>query len=118
MKLRAAGPSFVVAVGLASAGLLLSGCTSDAPSSEAPSSTAPGLPAVEAGDDPAMIALCDQMVAEGLSPQGAIDLAEQNGYVARVGTIDGQPQPVTMDYRLDRFTFEVADGVVVDCQYG
>ncbi len=118
MKLRAAGPSFVVAAGLASAGLR--GCLgSSGDSGEGtPTPAASDLPAVEAGSDPAMIALCDQMVAEGLSPEDATALAEQNGYVARVGMIDGEPQAVTMDYRLDRFTFEVADGVVVDCQYG
>jgi hypothetical protein len=113
----------VLGVGLCAVSLLLAGCSgssnsgsSDEAAASAPAATDP--PAVEAGDDPAMIALCDQMVAEGLSPGDATTLAEQNGYVARVGTIDGEPQAVTMDYRLDRFTFEVAEGVVVDCQYG
>jgi len=103
---------------LAVAGLMLGGCfgSSDDAGDEAPAAT--DMPAVEAGDDPAMIALCEEMVADGLSPEDATALAEQNGYVARVGTIDGEPQAVTMDYRLDRFTFEVADGVVVACQYG
>ena len=73
---------------------------------------------VEAGSDPAMLALCDQMVADGLTVDEATALAEQNGYIARVGTIDGEPQAVTMDYRIDRFTFDVADGVVIACQYG
>jgi len=65
-----------------------------------------------------MVTLCEQMVADGLSPEDATALAESNGFVARVGTIDGEPQAVTMDFREDRFTFEVADGVVVGCTYG
>lgn len=107
---------------LCAAVLVLGACSSsDDPGDGTAASAAPSatdMPAVEAGEDPAMIALCDQMVAEGLSPEDATALAEQNGYVARVGTIDGEPQPVTMDYRLDRFTFDVADGVVIACQYG
>ena len=72
----------------------------------------------EGGGTPEMTALCDQMVAEGLTPEEATALATENGYVARVGMIDGEPQAVTMDFREDRFTFEVADGVVVGCTYG
>ena len=70
------------------------------------------------GADAAMVALCDEMVAQGLSPEEADALAVDNGYVTRVGSIDGAPQAVTMDYRMDRFTFDVVDGVVTACQYG
>lgn len=66
----------------------------------------------------AMRALCDQMVADGLTVADATSRAEQSGYSARTGTIDGVPQAVTMDYREDRFTFEVSDGLVVGCTYG
>lgn len=65
-----------------------------------------------------MKALCEQMITEGMSPEDATALAEQNGYVARVGTLEGQPQAVTMDYREDRFTFDVEGGMVVACTYG
>lgn len=71
-----------------------------------------------AAANPDMLALCDQMVADGLTPEEATALAEENGFIARVGTIDGQPQAVTMDYREDRFTFDVADGAVIGCTYG
>ncbi len=67
---------------------------------------------------PEMQALCAQMVAEGLSPEAATALATENGYVARVGMLEGEPQAVTMDLREDRFTFEVTGGVVVACTYG
>ena len=65
-----------------------------------------------------MHALCDRMVADNLSPDDATALAEASGYVARVGVIDGVPQAVTMDFREDRFTFEVTEGVVTACTYG
>ncbi|MBI1351883.1 MAG: hypothetical protein GC156_12275 [Actinomycetales bacterium] len=65
-----------------------------------------------------MRALCDQMVSGGMTPDEATSLAEQNGYTARVGTLEGAPQAVTMDYREDRFTFDVEGGVVVSCTYG
>ena len=65
-----------------------------------------------------MRVLCDQMVVDALTPEAATALAEDSVYVARVGTIDGVPQAVTMDYREDRFTFEVTGGVVTGCTYG
>ena len=96
---------------------VLSGCSSDA--DDAASAPASAIAAASsAAADATMVALCEQMVADGLSPEDATALAEENGYIARVGTIDGQPQALTMDYRPDRFTFEVADGAVVGCTYG
>lgn len=104
------------AVGALLATAALSGCSSTDDTATAPAS------AVEAASEAAvnadMVTLCEQMVADGLSPEDATALAESNGFVARVGTIDGEPQAVTMDFREDRFTFEVADGVVVGCTYG
>jgi hypothetical protein len=74
--------------------------------------------AAAGGGTPEMQALCAQMVAEALSPDAATALATENGYVARVGTLEGEAQAVTMDLREDRFTFEVTGGVVVACTYG
>jgi hypothetical protein len=112
---RLAGALGALAV---TAGLVV-GCSSgtDASGEEA-APTDEGDVVMDAGKDPAMIALCEQMVADGLTPEDAAALAEENGYISRVGTIDGEPQAVTMDYRLDRFTFEVADGAVIACTYG
>jgi hypothetical protein len=67
---------------------------------------------------PEMTALCDQMVAEGMSPDDATALAAQSGYIARVGMVDGEAMALTMDFREDRFTFEVESDVVVGCTYG
>jgi hypothetical protein len=117
-------PMTVVSAGvLAAAMLALAACSSagsgaatpaSAAASSAPAASASGQPA---GTD-AMRALCDQMVADKLSLDDATALAEKNGFIARVGTLEGQPQAVTMDYREDRFTFDIEGGVVVGCTYG
>jgi hypothetical protein len=98
----------------------LAACSSD-PADTATSAIAAASEAADAasgGGTPEMQALCAQMVAEGLSPDAATALATENGYVARVGTLEGEPQAVTMDLREDRFTFDVTGGVVVACTYG
>ena len=66
----------------------------------------------------AMTAMCEQMIADAMTVEDAQALAESSGYVTRVGTLDGQPQAVTTDFREDRFTFDVTDGVVVGCTLG
>ena len=65
-----------------------------------------------------MRALCDQMISAKLTAQAMTALAEDHGYVGRVGSIDGVPQAVTMDYRDDRFTLAVTAAVVTACTYG
>ena len=99
---------------------LLAACSSDESGTAEGSSAAAASPAASgaAAPSPEMQALCDQMIADGLSSDDATALAEENGYVARVGMIDGEPQAVTMDYREDRFTLETEGGAVVACTYG
>ena len=113
--------SSTAAVAFAAAALL-AGCSSSDDAASAPASAieaaSSAAAAAGAAGNADMEALCAQMVADGLSPEEATALAESNGYVARVGTIDGEPQAVTMDFREDRFTFEVQGGAVVACTYG
>lgn len=106
-------------VGALLAVAVLSGCSSADEAASAPASAidAASSAAAVAGDA-AMESLCAQMVSAGMTPEDATALAEENGYVARVGTIDGEPQALTMDFREDRFTFDVADGAVTGCTYG
>jgi len=104
----------VVATGAVALSLTACSSGSSEPTAQSASAAAEGD---VAGTDE-MRALCDQMVADGLSPEEATALAESNGFTARVGTIDGQPQAVTMDYREDRFTFDVESDAVVACTYG
>ena len=95
--------------------LFLGACTSTSVDAVAPtSSPAPGMSA----GSPEMSALCDEMVAAGMTPDEATALAEGRGYSARVGIIDGEPQALTMDFRVDRFTFDVESGAVTGCTYG
>lgn len=58
------------------------------------------------------------LVSAALPQDEAIVLIEQNGYTWRLGTIDGEPQAVTMDYRLDRLTLTVDGGIVTDAVWG
>ena len=119
IRLVAATALTVAAVGVLAACSSSSDDTSSAPAaSAAPSVAASGEPVDATAGTPEMAALCKQMVDEALSPEDATALAEQGGYVARVGTIDGSPQALTMDLRDDRFTFDVEGGVVVGCTYG
>lgn len=54
----------------------------------------------------------------GLDVDDAKQAVDAAGYTWRIGTVDGQPQPVTMDYREDRLTFTVDGGVVTDAVWG
>lgn len=58
------------------------------------------------------------LIAASLPQDEATALIEQNGYTWRLGTIDGEPQAVTMDYRLDRLTLTIDDGIVTDAVWG
>ena len=46
------------------------------------------------------------------------EYTESAGYLWRVGSYDGVPQAVTMDYNMDRLTFDVNDGIVTDAAWG
>jgi hypothetical protein len=74
--------------------------------------------AAEGAGSAQMRAMCRQMVQGRMTVEQASGFADSNGYSVRVGSIDGQPQPVTADYRPDRFTVAVTGGVVVSCTYG
>lgn len=65
-----------------------------------------------------MVAMCRQMVDQRMTFDQASAFAESNGYTARVGSIDGEPQAVTADYRPDRFTVSTVSGAVTSCTYG
>lgn len=65
-----------------------------------------------------MVAMCRQMTTAPMTFEQASAFATSNGYTARVGSIDGQPQAVTADYRPDRFTVSLVGGAVTSCTYG
>lgn len=76
-----------------------------------------GSPASGAGSAQ-MVAMCGQMTRGRMTAEQASSFAQSNGYQTRVGSIDGQPQALTMDYRPERFTLALASGVVTGCTYG
>lgn len=67
-------------------------------------------------DDPENISVSlgqDLQQYLGLTLEEATELATQNGLTVRLTSIDGEPQPVTLDRRPDRLNFEIVDDRVV-----
>jgi outer membrane murein-binding lipoprotein Lpp len=54
----------------------------------------------------------------GMTEQEAKSATEAAGYTFRVVEIDGQPQAVTMDYRIDRVNATINDGRVASVTVG
>jgi hypothetical protein len=98
---------------LAVAALGLAGCNTA--QQAVPEANLTGSP-ISVSDD--MTALCQQFIEQALPVEAAQALAETSGYSSRVGSIDGQPQALTKDYREDRFTFDVENGIVTGCTIG
>ena len=65
-----------------------------------------------------MVAMCAQMVDGRMDLATASAFADSNGYTVRTGSIDGQPQMVTMDFRWNRFTVDLVKGAVTGCTFG
>lgn len=106
----------VVVATMITATTLLSGCSSS--ETTEPETT----PTVEEGMDMNISAeqeafLAD-LIAVPLPQDEATAMIESAGYVWRLGTIDGEPQAVTMDYRTDRLTLTVDEGLVTDASWG
>lgn len=62
--------------------------------------------------------MCKEITGMAMTQAAAEAYAQQNGYTTRIGTVDGVPQAVTMDYRPDRLTLSTQGGVVVGCLGG
>ena len=54
----------------------------------------------------------------GMEWKKAEALAKELGHSSRVTKIDGEPKPVTMDYRPERLNFEIEGGEVVKVTRG
>ena len=61
--------------------------------------------------------LLDFLVSEGTTQEEAVRIIEDLGYEWRVASIDGVPQPTTRDYREDRVTMDIDDGIVVGARW-
>jgi len=99
-------------IGAALAAVVLAACSSSEPAESAPTSDV--ITEVTAEQE----TFRTDLIAAALPQDEATALIEQNGYTWRLGTIDGEPQAVTMDYRLDRLTLTVDSGIVTDATWG
>ncbi len=61
--------------------------------------------------------LLEFLVSEGTTQEEAVRIIEDLGYEWRMASIDGVPQPTTRDYREDRVTMDIDDGVVVGARW-
>lgn len=101
--------------------ILLTGCNSTSDSvTESPSPMQSETEASDVNTDitPEQNAFVSDLLATPLPQDEATARIEEAGYVWRLGTIDGEPQAVTMDYRLDRLTLTTQDGLVIDATWG
>lgn len=60
----------------------------------------------------------EELIAAELSEEAAAALIEDAGYTWRVGSVDGDNRPLTMDYRTDRLTLTIDNGIVTDATWG
>lgn len=58
------------------------------------------------------------MVTDELTFADADKLAQANGYTARLASINGKPQALTMDFRFDRMNLSTVINAVTECTYG
>jgi hypothetical protein len=98
-------------------GAVITGAALTACGSSEPAAT-PAKGGVVNGMIPDQTTFRDELIAASLPQDEATALIEQNGYTWRLGTIDGEPQAVTMDYRDDRLTLTVDAGIVTDATWG
>lgn len=101
-----------------STALALSGCGSDEAVTEPTDTTTETESTVDPDITAEQLTFVEELLAEPLPQDEATTRIEEAGYVWRLGTIDGEPQAVTMDYRIDRLTLTTQDGLVTDATWG
>lgn len=94
------------------------GCASDDSAPADSSETSASQETVDPDITDEQLAFVDELLAEPLPEDEATAMIEEAGYSWRLGTIDGEPQAVTMDYRIDRLTLTTQDGLVIDAAWG
>lgn len=103
---------------LALVGGLMMGCSSS-------DSTDAGTPSPESTMEEMIVDItaeqltfAEELIAAQLSEEAAVTLIEEAGYIWRVGSVDGDNRPLTMDYRTDRLTLTIDNGIVTDATWG
>ena len=64
------------------------------------------------------LTFAEELIDAQLSEEAAAALIEDAGYTWRVGSVDGDNRPLTMDYRTDRLTLTIDNGIVTDATWG
>jgi len=114
---RRTAPILIV-TGLLSA-TMLAGCADTNNDAQMNDSTSESTEqAVNPDISPEQNAFLNELLATPLPQDEATSRIEEAGYTWRLGTIDGEPQAVTMDYRIDRLTLTTQDGLVMDATWG
>ncbi len=103
----------------------LAGCSSGTDDSSAANVPTPSKESSQSAEEetdmnitPEQVTFLEELIAEPTPQDEATTAIEEAGYVWRLGTIDGEPQAVTMDYRTDRLTLTVDNGLVTDGSWG
>lgn len=65
-----------------------------------------------------VLALCEQLLADGATEAEAQQATEQAGLVFRVLSREGEQLPATMDYRVERLNVRIEGGIVTECTSG
>lgn len=123
MKRHAAALALVLAIGSTAgcAELTTTGVPADGESAEAGAMDAGHGESSGETEDPAMangeiLAFAETLI--GMDTEEAQAATEEAGYTYRVVSIDGEPQAVTLDYRLDRINVALEDDVVTEVTIG
>lgn len=82
------------------------------------SSSSPGGGASSSSSAPSPTSTDPVVAVIGLTEAEAAAWATANGFTTRVVEVDGEPKPVTMDYRPDRINLTLVDGKVTKATLG
>lgn len=111
---------------VAALSLTMAACSSSSSDSSTTPASTPAIASDPAGAvggsaDPATAAAqaaCDEILAGTLTQADAEALVKTAGLESRIGTVDGKPNALTMDYNPQRVTFTIDGGTVTDCTVG
>ena len=124
----------VVVVAALAAGV--AACGDDSPATTAPATTTPETTVPETTSPPESTAAPETTTPDGTTAEGSVpdsslptvdsatavlvglteaeahDAAAEHGWTVRVARLDGEDQPLTMDFRENRVNVEITDGKV------
>ncbi|MDA3021681.1 MAG: hypothetical protein O2943_03280 [Actinomycetota bacterium] len=118
LEMTAKPPSTMTAPGDTSIVIDSTGLTYDQLVAIASSLTQVGPNPNAAAGSAQLRAVCRQMVTDKLTFAAANKLAQANGYTARLASVNGESQMLTMDFRLDRMNLSTVSNAVTECTYG